>query len=473
MSLKRIPGNEPDAGKSNTQGIGLVPAPVLARCKVYGLAVLLGLTIALYGLIVAHHDGGDFASLYLADARLLNDRPIYWAPPEIGPSNHDCPVNSKGIESAQLKTLPTQELINLPTCFHPNLNPPVFILLTAPLAWLSFQSAWMLWFCLSLACLAGSVEFIRREQLIPGGTVMFCAVSQAFLLYVPTLASFFLGQVTFQVMLAVVLGWRALRHGRDWAAGAWLGLAVSVKPFVGLLAVGLFLLGNKRALMAMLLAGLACGALGWLAGGWEAYRDYLEALRTISWQAASWNTSFAGFFSRPLGGSRNIPWIDAPAWARGLTDLAALAVLVTYALSIRRLLALSAAPRADWLLALSLPAMLLISPLGWLYYFPLLLLTALGVWRAGGAMKQPRRFRAALVATLVLSSIPSGMISAKHNNDPLDWFGATGFYTVALAQLFVLAVMAARQQIGLLQVNDPAAGGRNTPDRDVRDICPG
>ena len=422
-----------------------VPASVLARCKVYGLAVVLGLTLAAYSLIVADHGGGDFVSLYLADARLLNDWPIYWMAPEVDPSSMLCSEGTKGIEPAQLKTLSAPELIKLPTCFHPNLNPPFFILLTVPLAWLGFQGAWLLWFGLSLACLAGSVALIHREQLIPGGMAMFGAVSLAFLLYVPTLASFFLGQVTFQVMLAVVLGWRALRHGRDWAAGAWLGLAVSVKPFVGLLVVGLFLLGNKRALMAMLLAGLACGALGWLAGGWEAYRDYLAALRTISWQAASWNASFAGFFSRPLGGSQNIPWIDAPAWAQGLTNLSSLAVLAAYALAIRRTLPLAPALRADWLLALSLPAMLLISPLGWLYYFPFLLLPALVLWRVSGPMMQPRRFREALVVTLVLSSFPSRLMPAGQMNDPLDWLGASGIYTLALLQFFTLAAINAYQ----------------------------
>ena len=453
MSLTRIPGNGPDAGIASTQGFGHVPASWLARLKVYGAAGFIGLAIGLYALIAVEHGGGDFDSMYLADARLLLDRPIYWAPPELDPSNKSCPEGTKGIEPDQLKTLSTGELIKLPTCLHPNLNPPVFIMLTAPLASLGFEAAWLLWFGLSLACLAGSVELIRREQLIPGGMAMFGAVSLAFLIYFPTLASFFLGQVTFPIMLAVVLGWRALRHSRDWAAGAWLGLAVSLKPFIGLLAVGLVLLGNKRALMAMLLAGLACGVLGWLAGGWEAYRDYLKALRTISWQAASWNASFAGFFSRPLGGSLNIPWIDAPAWARGLTNLVSLAVLAAYTLAVRRTLALAAASRADWLLALSMPAMLLISPLGWLYYFPFLLLTALVLWRAGGAMKQPRHFHGALVANLALSSLPSWLLSAKQISNPLDWFGATAFYTVALVQLFVLTVMAARREMQSLPVN--------------------
>lgn len=444
-----FPPKKSGAGKSSA---------LQERPKIYGTALLVGLAVGLYALIVAKHGGGDFVSLYLADARLLADQPIYWAAPDLDTSNKNCPEGAKGIELDQLKTLSTGELIKLPTCFHPNLNPPVFILLTAPLASLGFEAAWLLWFGLSSACLAGIVGLIQREQLIPAGATAYGLASLASLLYVPTLACFFLGQVTFQVMLATLLGWRALRHGRDWAAGAWLGLAVSLKPFFGLLAVGLFLLGNKRALTAMLFAGLASGALGWFAGGWKAYRDYLEALRGISWQAASWNASFAGFFSRLLGGSQNIPWIDAPAWARGLANMASLAVLAVYTLAIKRTLTLAPGPRADWLMALSLPAMLLISPLGWFYYFPLLLLTALVVWRASGAMTLPNSFRWALVASLALSSFPSWLIPAKQMSDPLDWFGATGFYTVALLQLFALGVMVARAQTWRSLDNDTGAG---------------
>lgn len=86
MSLTRIPGNGPDSGKESTQGFGHVPASWLARLKVYGAAGFIGLAIGLYALIAVKHGGGDFASMYLADARLLLDRPIYWAPPELDPS---------------------------------------------------------------------------------------------------------------------------------------------------------------------------------------------------------------------------------------------------------------------------------------------------------------------------------------------------------------------------------------------------
>lgn len=426
-----------------------------ARIKLYGVAMLVGLAVGLYAIILHKHGLGDFASLYRADALLLSDMPIYWPPPEVNPDSA-CPESKGVMELAQFRAMTIEELVKVPPCSHPNLNPPIFILLTAPLAYLGFDRAWLFWFIVSLACLATTIGLVQRERLIPHGLASFLYASLACLLYVPTLASLFIGQVTFQILLPIVLGWLSLRRGQDWAGGAWLGLAASLKPFVGLCLLVLMVLRNGRATLSMIGVGLACIALGWLVGGWATYRDYLEALQSVSWHAASWNASLAGFFSRPLGGSTNIPWLDAPELARALTRLVSQAVLVLLGMAAWRNRDRAAVERADTLMALSPPAMLLLSPLGWLYYFPFLLPCALVLWRAGVNMPNPGHYRLALSATLILSSMPSWIITAKQMNDPLDWFGAPGFYTIALLQLFALAVIAALRQTPPLLANDPA-----------------
>jgi hypothetical protein len=411
------------------------------RLTIYGMALLFGLVIGLYALVAAKHSGGDFATLYLSDARYKHEQSIYWMAPEFEPASKACPEGAKGFDHSHLKGLSSEELVRLPPCIHPNLNPPFFILLTAPLAYLGFEAAWGVWFFLSLICLFSAVRLMQRQELIAPGLAAFGWVSLGFLLYFPTVASFFLGQVTFLVMLPMLLGWVALRQQRNGTAGAWLGLAASLKPFVGLIWLGLTLQKNGRAAGAMLLTGFVCAVIGLLPGGWDAYIDYSAALHAINWQAASWNASLAGFISRPLGGSQNIPWIDAPGWARGLTTLATLATLALYVRAVRQCNSLTVRARSDWLLALSLPAMLLVSPLGWLYYFPLMVFTVLVLWRSSGGMAHPNAFRWALAATLALSTIPSWLIPAKQMNDPIDWFGPTGFYTVVLVQFLVLAAL--------------------------------
>ncbi|MFM2005309.1 MAG: hypothetical protein RLZZ09_964, partial [Pseudomonadota bacterium] len=335
----------------------------------------------------------------------------------------------------------------LASCYHPNLNPPVFIFATTPLACMGFDAAWLAWFFFSMACLAVALRRQQQERLIGQGSVNFLYAGLVCLLYVPTLASFFFGQVTFQILLPIILGWSALRRGQDRAGGGWLGLAASLKPFVALYLLGLIVLRNGRAIQTMVLTGLVCVALGWLIGGSNTYRDYFEALHSINWHSASWNASLAGFFSRLLGGSQNVPWFDAPGLARALTVLSSFGILAVFVVSAWRIRARVVTERADALMALCLPAMLLVSPLGWLYYFPFLLPCTLILWRASDTMANPRRYRLALLMTLILSSMPSWFIPAVEMNDPLDWFGASGFYTVALLQFFGLAALYSQQSV--------------------------
>jgi hypothetical protein len=200
----------------------------------------------------------------------------------------------------------------------------------------------------------------------------------------------------------------------------------------------------------MVVMGLICGLIGCVAGGFSIYKDYVDALGSVNWHAASWNASLAGFFSRPFGGSQNLPWIDAPWLARGLTWAASLGVLFCYLRSMWRIRNLNADLRADWLLVSSVPAMLLISPLGWIYYFPMLLPGALIMWRSSPTASNPGRYRLALLCSLILSSVPGELLLAKEINHPLEWFGPSGFYAVALVQLFMLACMAApRNGVGV------------------------
>ena len=333
----------------------------------------------------------------------------------------------------------------LAPCRHPNLNPPIFILLTAPTAHLPFQVAWLCWFALSLTCFMVCLWLLRHEGLLLGGKHGLIRLGLAWLLYFPTLTNFFLGQVAFQVMLPLMSGWLALRRGQLVVAGVWLGLAASLKPFAGLFLPCLLMLGIWRATFAMLMTCLAFGLIGLLAGGWDVYESYFDALRTVNWQASSWNASLAGFFSRPFGGSENAPLYDTPGLAHALTSVVSLGVLAVLGVSVWRIRCLASQERADLLISLCLPAMLLLSPLGWLYYFPLLLPCVLILLRAATSMANPQQYRIALLATLLLSTMPNWFIPAKDMNDPLDWFGASGIYTIALLQFFALAAIRAYQ----------------------------
>jgi hypothetical protein len=242
--------------------------------------------------------------------------------------------------------------------------------------------------------------------------------------YFPTWASVVYGQFGLLLFVLLALSWYGARSGRDGLAGVSLGLALSLKPFAAIFVL-LFVLRRRWRLLGWTVGtSTACAVVGLAAFGWEPYRHYLSELGGTNWYAASWNASFLGFFSRIFGGSRNVPLVEAPLVAQALTSAGSLALLGVVAWMSNPLSTAVSERRFDFAFALTVLAMLLVSPLGWMYYFPSLAIPALVLWRAGAG-------RACAVAWL-LSTVPHLLVPSARFNDPLAWFTWAGCYFYAL-----------------------------------------
>lgn len=406
-------------------------------------SVAAGIVLSIYSLLIKPlhtSNGGDFLSLYLSGLRLRHDVPIYWlSQANRTPGEARC-LKIEDLPLVNITRETGPELARLEPCWHPNLNTPFMTVVLAPMTILDFPMARLVW--LSVSALAGmlSLFLLGREGLLPKlRSLAFLAVMAAFWSYFPSFSSVLLGQVTFMMLPPLVLGWIMLRQGRCLAAGAWLGLSFSLKPFVGLFLLGLVAQGNWRACQGWLLVCVFCFLLGGAVAGFDAYPMYLDTLSHITWQSASWNASLAGFFSRLLGGSENSPWRDLPWLARGLTLTSSAILLAFYLKAAWGSRGETRSEKADLLAAASIPAMLLISPLGWLYYFPLLLLTVTVL----GQRLRPRDGWQwwAWLGGMGLSCVPSWLIKSEDMNNPLDWFGAPAVYMVSLMILFALAIL--------------------------------
>jgi hypothetical protein len=86
------------------------------------------------------------------------------------------------------------------------------------------------------------------------------------ILAVPAAQSVGQGQTATMVLLAVVIAWLAMRSPFHFLAGLALGLAVTIKPQVGLVALGLLTVAAidaaERARVTRMLGGMVVGALG-------------------------------------------------------------------------------------------------------------------------------------------------------------------------------------------------------------------
>ncbi len=295
---------------------------------------------------------------------------------------------------------------------HPNLNPPFFSALLAPLTLFSYGRR--LAVVLGSAGgrdrrgTAGGIHDADRPNACPAHPRLPRRVAGLF----PTWASVVYGQVSLYLLLALVLVWRWTRNGHDGAAGLVLGVAAGVKLFVALPVLYFLLRRRWRLTACAAVAGVATLVIGLIAAGPDAYRSYFASAGSVTWYAASWNASLMGFFTRFLGGSENVPLVEAPWLAHGLAYGLSLAMVAGLAwLAWPRPGQSAAVGELGYGLALAL--MLLISPLGWMYYFPAQLPALLIAWRWAGS----RRARVLCVAAVLLASAPSSLVPSEELNE--------------------------------------------------------
>jgi len=328
-------------------------------------------------ILTAAHKSGDLTPELAQSERLLHGLPLYERNPSLG-----------------VWWPPLTAVMLVPFALIARANPGVA------------NGAWA---ALGVACVVWSV---RQAGHRPGGwtpaLVGLLAVAK------PLHNSFEHGQITAVLLALVVAATVALERARDAPAGVWIGLATAVKAFPGLLLPYLALRRRWRAL----LAGCATAA-GLTLAAMLPYGP-LGAVRT-AWEWFTLNTHATGvgeFRMQKLG--RLVYDLGGPSFAVTAAAVALTAV-VGWAVWKRRALP---GPMDAWYEAgvVTLVAVL-ISPIGWFYYFGLLFPAWVAVLsRPTGSRWSPRRL--GLVAAGLLTSgalsfvpIPTSLSFLGRNHD--------------------------------------------------------
>jgi hypothetical protein len=328
-----------------------------------------------------------------------------------------------------------------PEFFYPNLNPPFQTVLMAPLGLLDFDSAFLVWSLVSLACGAAAAVLVGIVAWGSGSRIR-AGVTLAILLfaYFPTVISVEYGQWALLPLLFLVSAWSAWRKGRTGLAGAILGFLAAIKLFYGAFLLLFLSLRERRGALTFAFSWLLCTLVAIVLVGLDTTIRYVSIIGDTHWFSGSWNGSFLGFFSRVFGGGENTPMVDAPL----LTPLLsyALAVLAVASLFfLRQPVPGGSAPGVndDLPLAVAVPVMLLVSPLGWMYYFPFLLLPLAVLWRASLGLKDRRTIRLLLVVAWLLSAVPNPAIPPRDiGGNPAIIFIRSGVYFYTLLMFWGL-----------------------------------
>ena len=215
---------------------------------------------------------------------------------------------------------------------------------------------------------------------------------------------------------------------------------MSLKIFVGLFLLFFLVRRRWRLLFWFIGTFTLLSLLPLWFFGIDAYKNYITILSSVTWYAASWNASFLGFFTRIFGGSENIPLFNLPAVAQTLARICSGLFILWLAWLAWPRAQESSTDRFDLGFSLTITGMLLISPLGWMYYFPALLIPAVVAWRMVRRLEARIWYQAMIILAWLLSTIPHSLIPAPAMDSPQLWFFWAGPYFYALLLFsFILA----------------------------------
>lgn len=253
-----------------------------------------------------------------------------------------------------------------PVTGPPNLNLPHTHLFLLPLAFVSTRTALRVWTFASFVVFVGvgwrSLRVLHWDLPV----LAWLALAVYVLAWAPAAAFSLTAQVSLLLMGPVTAAWLAARSGRAGQAGAWLGLAAAIKPFLFLFVPYFLIRRDWAALRAMAIVTTVLVAAGIVVFGPGAYREWLLQLPNVSWAGHYLNASIFSVVERLFGRAGYGQFTSERNLVLPIALIGcALVATVTFGYLRRSSEGIAAIDR-EW--AALLLASLLISPLGWSYY---------------------------------------------------------------------------------------------------------
>lgn len=329
-----------------------------------------------------------------------------------------------------------------------NLNPPFHTLLLLPFTLFGYASSF--WavsiFSITLGVI-GAISIYRATTRTRTNIIDFLPYLTLLFFYYPTFISVINGQFSLALLFLLAVGWISSRARKDKIAGMALGFALSVKLFVGLFLIYFIVHRRWCLLVWLIVTWLLCGILALIVLGLDSYQEYYLTLKGVYWFEDEWNASFLGFYSRVFRGSE-LPLIDnLYRHARELALLSSVLLVFCLAWTSRPISNRFPTAHYDVGYSLTVVLLLLISPLGWMYYFPILLIPVIVVWKTADQFRFSAFYKTAIGVAWILSTIPSLNTQDEEVIRRALWYSWSGGYFYALLLLAgTLAVLAHRMR---------------------------
>jgi hypothetical protein len=329
-------------------------------------------------------------------------------------------------------------------------HPPFSLIVSWPLAYVSYPTAAAIWFAFTIALVVLLAALLADEFEASGGGAhsggQRVSLGLALLAWPPVLYNLEKGQWSLILTVLVALGWRSIRHGDLRRGAAWIATAASVKVFPVVL--GLYFLVRSRTALAVFVAtGLLLTVLPLWCIGLSSFFAFLQQsqLNLPYWETfPSVTLSVHGAIARLfIGGQWAVPLVHAPILARVLDAIVLLPLLGLAILTTIR----ASGPRQQHLAFAAWVALLpVLNPQSLGHNAILLIIPLVLVYRQ--LVNDLRGWpRALWTAALVLSSIPRQTLwsIAPPPITPLEGLIVTALPMWGALALFGLACVLSRE----------------------------
>lgn len=268
--------------------------------KIYPLAILVGLFLAVLflvltarnGVIVSGRLGGDFPAFYVAGKLVAQGESHSIYDPE--------------------RTFSEQRLVIPTGGYLPFVNPPHFAYFYAPFGAMPYNFAFLVHYCFLVLLLTYMVKAFISLGYFDSPMVFFALA--VCLTFYPLLRSVLGGQNSVISLFLLFLVWKFADSGREWSAGVFLGLLL-YKPQYALPFIGLFFLaGYWRVAVSGIVSGMgiAFGTVFFLK---HDLQEWLTFVLAFSERDASVNklnsVSLSGVAEAFSGGAGSTPLVLA------------------------------------------------------------------------------------------------------------------------------------------------------------------
>jgi hypothetical protein len=327
-----------------------------------------------------------------------------------------------------------------------NFHPPINALLFVPLSYLPYSIAIIIWSCLSSLFYFITILIVIIElqiQLSPRLRILIIGLAW---MYYPFLGHIALGQLSLLLSLLVIGAWGLQRHHHEKIAGALLGVACLIKLFPGIFLLFLILRRRFKAALTMVTVII----VGWLSTiliiGPEDVLLYVTQMAKMDAETNAvfpLNLSITGVFGRLFSAG---PWVQPiisnPRISIWLTFFFSLGLFILWIMQTWKME--KTIMGDDRAYAVTLLAMMLISPITWEHAFVMLVLP-FGILALFYQRQANSFLRKTSILILILFSLPDAKIAnalmAIYTPDPMTWYASLIFLTPTIGLILIWGLL--------------------------------